>query len=324
VLSRDSTPFAPEVHIGFKQTALGDCVATLPAIRFALKNYPSTTFNIWAPDYMADLVDRCFGAVPNARVYKASEIASRADVSLPAALNKFEGDGRHTTLKTRIDNYAFRAIVDMDPPEPKDAAYLQLTPRPEDMPPGLPQKYLVLTLGHTSDTRRMLPDLAQSITDHAGALGLPTVLLGTSKVSTGSGDLDVTQPAAPTGEVIDLRDWTSLLQAHAIMAGARVVVGIDNGLLHLAAMSEVPIIAGYTNVDPATRIPIRPGGYGWRYQAITPSVRPACVPCQSKWHFCYDVQFTKCFYKDYACLNFDHGHFISAIDNAVCGDSLDT
>jgi len=303
----DEYPFAPVVHLSFRQTALGDCVATMPAIIYALKHYPKTTFLIWPPDYLFSLFEFVLKEYPNKVIRPASKIATEADPDLPCATNKLE---LHSTLKTRADQYAFRAIMDMDAPSPVDLSYPTVNVTEIETDKIIKERYVVFPTNFTSATRQFLPEVANDLIDYSIGLGYLPVFLGNSS----------TKDAAPNqssaidfSKGCDLRDATTMLQTLRILGHASAVVGVDNGLLHLAALTNAPVIAGFTNVDPDTRVPYRRGIKGLRWTSIAPEGL-GCSPCQSKWHFIYDQKFTECRYGDYACLKLDVNKFKEAMD----------
>jgi ADP-heptose:LPS heptosyltransferase len=83
----------------------------------------------------------------------------------------------------------------------------------------------------------------------------------------------------------DLRDKTTLTEAMEILSQARAVVGVDNGLLHLASCSDVPVIWGFTSVDPKHRIPVRNNVAGYNAYTVVPSAGLNCRFCQSKYYY---------------------------------------
>lgn len=307
-------PFAEEIHVAFNQAALGDSISTLPALVYALKNYHTTVFNIWPPDYQASLVAHALSPYPNARVRPASKINTEADKELPAAFNKFLNS--YTTLKTELVPYTFRALLDHDPPSPVDMEYVQVTPKSEVISQaknllGGIEKYVVVTLNYTSETRRFLPKVANPVIDFIVAKEYTPVFLGSAKAPVNGGEaIQSHTTGADLSKGLSLLDRTSLEEAQAILGGATAVVGVDNGLLHLAATSQVPIVAGFTNVDPKTREPYRNGVKGWKWHNVVPTNELACRYCQSRWHLCYKVKFTECWYKDYQCLDLNPDEFI--------------
>lgn len=314
----DFNPFAPSVHLGHHQKALGDSVATFPAFAFALRNYPMIHFQIWPPDHMTELAEAAFAAYPNKTIKPARLIPTEADHKLPAALNKFK-EG-YTTLKTDLVDYVYRCVMDMDPPTQADKDYLQVVPTAA-MKAQVAQRlgtsrYVVFTTNYTSKTRVFTAQVAQPVIDYVKARGFTPVFLGQKAtpimgditIDAASSDIDITQG-------VNLLDSTTLMEAHAIMAGAAAVVGVDNGLLHLAAMTEVPVVAGFTNVAAATREPSRFGEKAWKWRSIEPPLSLACRLCQSRVHFAYEIKFTECMYGDYACNRLDPQEFISALQS---------
>ena len=85
------------------------------------------------------------------------------------------------------------------------------------------------------------------------------------------------------------------------MDSAIAVVGADTGLIHLAACTDVPIICGYTTVDPDLRMPYRHNELGWNLTPITPP-KSDCRYCSSSL-FLNNVNFNECLQKEYQCID---------------------
>lgn len=100
---------------------------------------------------------------------------------------------------------------------------------------------------------------------------LAVVLLG------GANDGDLAQQVlALTGTaVVSLAGRTSLREAIGIIARARLAVGPDTGLMHIAAALKVPVISLWGATDPA-----RTGPYGFASLAIKGEA--PCSPCYRK------------------------------------------
>jgi heptosyltransferase-1 len=62
--------------------------------------------------------------------------------------------------------------------------------------------------------------------------------------------------AIPNGRVPDLKP---ILEVGKLIAGAKLVVGVDTGFLHIAAALGVPLVAVFTIVKSHTAIPVGPG-----------------------------------------------------------------
>ncbi len=105
---------------------------------------------------------------------------------------------------------------------------------------------------------------------------------------------------------INLIDKTSLFEAHSIMANSAAVLGLDNGLLHLACMSSTAkLVYGFTTVEPRHRLPYRNDIQGYNCLVVMPTKEElSCIGCQSNMNFANTTHcFTTCFYKDNACLS---------------------
>ena len=85
--------------------------------------------------------------------------------------------------------------------------------------------------------------------------------------------------------VTDLTGKTSLKQAAAVMAGARVVVSNDSGLMHLAAFLGVPVVGLFGSTSPVWTRPL-----GKRTAVLSSS--ESCAPCFKR----------TCKYGHYRCL----------------------
>ncbi len=82
------------------------------------------------------------------------------------------------------------------------------------------------------------------------------------------------------------------------MSKAKAVVGVDNGLLHVAGCTGVAIVGGFTTVRPEIRMPIRHNILGWNYHAVIPDKSLDCSFCQQDTNFLYGHDYRKCWYKE--------------------------
>lgn len=166
-----------------------------------------------------------------------------------------------------------------------------------------PKKYAVITTGITGNSRKTPPDAWNFIIEHVRERGLTPVFLGKSKVETGNRANLYTKFSDQTRYDlgVDLRDKTTLLQAAAIMNNAAVVIGHDNGLLHLAGCTEAPIVFGYNLASPQHREPRRP--VGRVFNVTLTHAELACIHCQSNMNFVIGFNFKECFYGDLKCMS---------------------
>ncbi|MGE5279810.1 MAG: glycosyltransferase family 9 protein [Deltaproteobacteria bacterium] len=76
------------------------------------------------------------------------------------------------------------------------------------------------------------------------------------------------------GPVANLCGRTGIMQAVAICKGARIFIGNDGGLVHLAATQDIPLVAFYGPADPLVY-----GPFPRRKDALEISKRLECQPC---------------------------------------------
>lgn len=164
------------------------------------------------------------------------------------------------------------------------------------------KQYAVITTGQTTNSRKSPPGAWNPIIEYVKSHGLTPVFLGKGVVETGNPrNIHTTWEQTTNHNAgVDLRDKTSLLQAASIMSRAAVVIGHDNGLLHLAGCTEVPIIFGYNLASPKHREPKRL--VGKTYNVFLTKDELACTMCQSNTNFVIGYNFRECFYGDLKCM----------------------
>jgi len=132
--------------------------------------------------------------------------------------------------------------------------------------------YAVLFVGTRWPSKQWF---AKQITECAKMLqaehDLDVLLLG------GAQDRKLAQQAlaGATSRVVDLTGRTSLREAVGIIQRAKLAVGPDTGLMHIAAAVGTPVISLWGATDPARTGPFRFGDLAIRGQA-------PCVPCHKK------------------------------------------
>ena len=185
---------------------------------------------------------------------------------------------------------------------------LDAVPLPNNEAYGLePGTYAIMTTGQTTDSRKVPGKYWNPIIEHVIARGLTPVFLGKSVVETGNAsNIHTKFDAAIRYDLgLDLRDKTTLMQAAAIMSRAAVVVGHDNGLLHLAGCTPtVPIVFSYNIASPEHREPKRPHLKRNGVFNVTVSREElACINCQSNMNFFIGFNFRNCMYSDLKCVH---------------------
>ncbi len=289
-------PIIP-VNILLDNGGLGDQIARVPVIKYMLKNYSHIEIHLWVPDYFFPLAEHFFGGDK----IKLIKTFSKFSEAKPYASFSSQSTS-HTTMKTHLTVHGFRQLLDIDVSDiEKEYPLLrthQITPVE-----NLPARYVVITTGYTSKTRELISQTTNELADYIISKGYVPVFLGNDNAQLGNGAIISGQFDAGVDYTkgLDLRNKTTLLQAGHVMAHATAVVGLDNGLLHLAACTDAYIIGAFTTVKPETRIPYRRGSQSYKYDFVVPDYSLKCKFCQTNMSFMPMHDFRTCFYDDYEC-----------------------
>ncbi|SHN38112.1 lipopolysaccharide heptosyltransferase II [Rhizobacter sp. OV335] len=196
----------------------------------------------------------------------------------------YQGEGRPLLLNKRLPNpggrppmVAFYSTLAGGPVETErprlqfDAATLERVTTAADL---APRQYWAFAPGAEYGPAKCWPalhyaELARSL--HT-AHGLPIVLLGSGKEVALCDEI----AAAAPGACRVLAGKTTLIDAMALIAGARGVVSNDSGLMHVAAAFGVPQVAVFGSTSPEHTPPLNP-----RAQVIwlKEELQLDCAPC---------------------------------------------
>lgn len=273
-------PPLPEqaVYLAFNFGGLGDDICRLPALKFLLRENPHARVTLACADYLVPIINHFFkpGELEEVISFKkmTPELMKRTWIQTKTEF--------FTPMRTHLVLHAFSYICDRVDIPIEDQNYLQFRTEEIDVSKfTLPPSFVVLTPGFTAPVRSLPAKTWNEIADYLNSRGVTPVYLGAREVVRGGpaekieGKFD---EQIDYTKGLDLRDQTSLLEAARIMSESLAVVGLDNGLLHVAGGTDVPIIAAYTNASPDHRLPIRENHLGWNCYPITP---PGCHACQS-------------------------------------------
>lgn len=287
-----------EYNFLLHQGGVGDLIAQLPAVKYCLDTQINIFVYLYVHDYGVPLCKKVFEKYDNIKIYGMSEAKLYYNDELPCRSPYIH---KVSNLSSHLVDHAFYTIAHTSV-ENKHKNYIQLDPI-DVTQFNLPEKYVVITSGYTSLTRRWPHDSINEVAQHCAKIGFTLVFLGRSHTPANE-----TESIRGTFEGdyslgINLIDKTDILEAHAIMSNAELVLGLDNGLCHLAAMSNVKIVYGFTSVLPEHRLPYRENKIGHRCYVVTPTAQElACIGCQSKQNFVSkDRDFKFCMYDDYEC-----------------------
>jgi len=271
-----------------------DCIAQLPAVKYIRDNAPNITIHLWVPDYFVNLAKKLLPGV-----YIKSHTEAKKKFNPRLACVKMS-NAQVNNFSSHMVDFAFTMIVNKQV-DIQHKNYLSLITNTIDIDRFvLPDKYVVLTIGYTAPVREMLPSVANGIIAHCKSKNMPVVLLGNHNTPTGSGHVIIGKFKEEINydDTINLIGKTNLLEAGAIIAKSKGLIGLDNGLVHLAACTEVPIVVAYTSVIKEHRLPIRHNELGWNCYAIEPPESLECRGCQSNMIHVYNFDFRGCYYED--------------------------
>lgn len=281
------------INVMLQNGGVGDHIASLTAIDYILRRYDWITPLIWVPDMMKELA---INLLPDhTQIFSKSEMRGRYQ---PSRITKSTlWDGHTSPMKMHPVDYAFAKLCDEAPPI-FEKNYLRLKRDKIQLNDDGPENYVVVTTGYTSDVKEFRADYIRKIVEFVKSKSLEVVFIGHSNVKTGGHDFisaKFDEKILKMG--INLVNKTTLIEAAAIMHDARAVVGVDNGLIHLAACTDIPIVCGYTFVAPHGKMPIRHNEIGWNVFPIVPDESLSCRFCQSDSNFLYGHDYRNCWYK---------------------------
>lgn len=164
-------------------------------------------------------------------------------------------------------------------------------------------KYAVISYGATTEHRRMLPESFNGVKEFLLASGYDVVLLGKKDHELNVNGYGVTSPkfdGINTDGCLNLIDKTSLPESLFVMSNASVVIGVEGGLNLLAAMTNTPIVMGFTISDPYYRVPYRNGVRGHGVFVVEPDSE--CRYCQTRTLYSAGISFHVCNSKTMECM----------------------
>jgi ADP-heptose:LPS heptosyltransferase len=306
---------------GAKTAALGDMICWLPAIKYIAENYDYVLGHLEVPAYFEDVARNVMAQYPHWRVHSVLPKRLRNGMPLKQAhRHPINATGMH------LVDLGFIYYLGMMPPNESSRLYcelnledveiwLDITLRGELEKIEDTGAYVVLTPGASALTRAMPPSVFNSVVLHLLSKGITPVFLGNREMSERVIGFDERYDLT---KGLDLIGKTTLLEAAKIMRNAMFVMGIDNGLLHLAGMTDATILYGYTMTGPnQRRIPRR---HGHLVELFGDKEKIPCLFCQEHVRFFVDHNFTNCIYQENvpACVQaLNAESWIATIDQVI-------
>lgn len=275
---------------------IGDYICYMAAIKWVAENVPQVIGRVYCPPHFLDLATHIMQPHLSSgwKVQDKAQLTEKKFKSRPTFAPSPQPI--NATSSHPLD-LAFIYYSNTTPP-PKEANYYPVLDLSNIANEACEAPYAVMTPGATTPNRTMPADTFNGIKEHLLSKGITPLFLGKKQI-TDVRAIEYQEGYNYEGGV-DLREKTTLLQAAGIMSKAKLVVGLDNGLLHLAACTDVPILFGYNIASPLHRRPRRRSQNIWEIMP-DPQALP-CTFCQSNMRFMFDHDYALCLYKDLACL----------------------
>ncbi len=306
----------PHCYI-INSSAIGDTVASLPVLKYAIEKFhKDKSYIVIAPKEFRDLFffvpDERFGSVfekvvfdelhsmsklniIETKIYQfhqmtpmGAEVSEyniqrltplRLHLTQYASLNLL---GRLINLhKNTIPRYPFKNLNDVDVTK-FDINYT---------------KAILITAGYRAYNRKWNSEEFKKLTNHIIECGYTPIFIGKSNINFDSNNPYNIDNDLDFSSGINLIDKTTLKELIKIMYLSKAIIGIDNGLLWLAGMTNIPIIAGYNIIDPELRKIYRENSL---WIPIGPDIE--CKYCQSSWNI-NGHDFSKCYFNSNECVN---------------------
>lgn len=295
-------PNTENVNFLVQTAGMGDTLCALVPILYTLKNVPHVNPLIWVPDNILEITKHVLPRGSIVRSY--TEAHKKYNNDLTGVTNSWD-KANQTAMRRHPVDHAFHLMLDLDA-DIKHKNYPKIDLDKVNLKKfSLPEKYVVIPLGATAKTKELHPLVIEQIASYVKKLGYKTVFLGKKISDTGYEGKEIVSTIAKIDYTkgIDLVDRTTVLEAAAIMGRSSAVIGMEGGLIHLAAFTDVPIIASYTFVNPDIMMPIRHEQKGWKVYPVIPNENLACRYCQSQWVLMFSHDFRVCYYNDYKCVS---------------------
>jgi len=290
--------------LSFEDGGLGDQIARISPVLYTYLFHEHIFQHVWVPTYFIPLAERMLPKSPRLIIRDYTQLKKKYNKNLQARAFSVH---KYTNLAAHMTEHAF-SVLCYTQVEDKYKNYLKLPVDDIDISKfDLPEKYVVIPPCFTSKTRIFLGKHINEIITYVKSKGYQVVFLGNKATSTGGPHTIVANydPEIKLNEGINLIGETNLLEAAKIMKGSKCVIGLDNGLLHLAATvdDDLPIVYGFTSVNPEHRLPYRKDIKGHAcYPVVVKKECLNCIGCQSNMNWTYNFSFTQCYYDDYKCL----------------------
>ena len=321
----------------FSGAGMGDWICYMPAMVWIAKNLPWIKGRIFAAEFFCEFAKNVMRDFHDWKINpteKINELAEPRTVFRGPGISingKSAGGQLLNGTGAHLVDVGFAYFVNKSPPPEGADVFPELDfefgnwrnvspneTKIQNIPPLTTNTYAVFTTGGVTPVRTVPGEYWNPIIDHVISIGLTPVFIGKSNIA---GCVNVTFPdGCNYDKGIDLRNKTTMMEAAYLMDRAACVLGLDNGLIHLAACTNAKIIAAYNIVDPKERRPNRRPGPSWIELSLSKE-ELACANCQSEMRSLPAHTFKHCLYGDKKCIDllFDNNgrRWTDAIDRIL-------
>lgn len=284
------------INFEYAGGGMGDYICWTPALQWIVENCPWVYGRVWAPAYFIEFARHFFEGVPNWKVGLIDKIKEEAE---PNTLMRGLGSTPSQLLNAtgcNLVRQGFANFVNLDR-VPDGIHYPELSLENIKLHKklrGLERRYVVFTIGGTTRARFIPAKFWNPLIDWCVSKGLTPVFLGKTHLADVHRSYFDEEIHYEKG--IDLREKTTLLEAARVLQSSLCVIGLDNGLLHLAACTDANIVFAYNIAHPVDRRPIRRSGK--MIELIVSEKEVPCIHCQTNLKLLYTHNFKNCIYRN--------------------------
>lgn len=186
------------------------------------------------------------------------------------------------------------------------------------------KKCVIISVGFRSPIRRWDVQILKKLTEWIVNRGYIPVLTGTEKEPFDPKsplvkyNIDEAAKVVNVSDIttcINLIEQTSIKEFIGLCQQAACMVGYDGGPIHLAGLTDIPIVGAYTYVNPEFRTFVRHGKMGWNMFPVTPTEKQ-CRFCYTDWHL-FNHNFNDCWTGTLECCNLRLEQFTDHLDKIL-------
>lgn len=260
--------FGKELNQIITDGGMGDMICELVAADFNLRKHRHIQWHTWVQDYLLEFARHVLPPLSDIR--KFSDLESQFNKQVMGVSTQWRPP--HTAMRTHPVDYGFHVLCDRHIYRRNDKKYLSIGDGVPIEKFHLPKYYVCISAAATHPVKTMPLETMTAIVHWLIGRGYTPVFLGKESNDCGIDGKSISAKhyVLDYPGCIDLTNQTSLLESASIIAQSACMIGMDGGLIHLAGCTDVPIVAGYTLVDPIHVAPIRSEDPNWRFRAVEP------------------------------------------------------